>query len=451
MSALEVMRVALARWDPAAIAQVSALAEGKRGALEQRLGALWIRWLEQALPFGAEAEVAAIEAEAGPLRAPDVRVDAASTRALILHEEERLEEALGAARRAARMAATEGLRAPRTLASLILARIRAGLGQAVHATRITESLAGWASPEWSGWIACERLFASGLGVAEFALAPVADASAPSEAARALVAMMRAARQRKRAELGRQAALLSATPVLVRRVRAALGLLDPAIDPDDLEPAVAEFVRGEGGILPLGLSGLGAPDEGGEDSTAWILRPPGAPGRRIARLGLSLAEAPPLPASQRRTGREDVALAVLALAGDEGVPYATLIRRVYRAAYAPELHDAKLRVLGHRVGARLGALGHVRASHGQLALHVESPVLVPDPRCALGPEDRVLHALARRGRASSRELAEELAIPLRTVQSAVRELLEDGACREEPRGRSVQYVVEDTTYAEPTDA
>src|SRR5690606_6450133 len=103
VSALEVMRVALARWDPAAIAQVSALAEGKRGALEQRLGALWIRWLEQALPFGAEAEVAAIEAEAGPLRAPDVRVDAASTRALILHEEERLEEALGAAPRAARM------------------------------------------------------------------------------------------------------------------------------------------------------------------------------------------------------------------------------------------------------------------------------------------------------------------------------------------------------------
>ena len=450
MSALEVMRVALARWDPAAIARVSALAEGKRGALEQRLGALWIRWLEQALAPGAESEAAAIEAEAGHLRAPDVRVDAATTRALILHEEERLEEALAIARRAARMAATEGLRTPRILASLVLARIRAALGQAVHATRITESLAGWASPEWSGWIACERLFVSGLGVAEHALAPVVDTSTPSEAARALVAMMNAARQSQRSELSRQAAFLATVPVLVRRVHAALGLLDPAIDPDRLEPAVAEFVRGEGGILPLGLSGLGAPDEG-DDSTAWILRRAHAPGRRLARLGLSLAGTPPLAASQRRTGREDVALAVLALAGDEGVSYATLVRRVYRAAYAPELHDAKLRVLGHRVGARLGASGQVGASHGQLALHVESPILVPDPRCALGPEDRVLHALARRGRASARELAEELAIPLRTVQGAVRELLEDGACREEPHGRSVQYVVEDTTYAEPTEA
>lgn len=440
MSGLEVMRTALARWDAGGISRASALLEGARGALEQRLGALWVAWLRG--DAASEDEAHAIAAEASQQRCADILVDATSTRALLLQDDEHLDEALAVARRAARMAATEALPGPRALGSLVLARVRAAAGQSVHATRILESLAGWAPSPWAGWIACERLLVGGSSPA-----PLIDDDAPSRSARALDDLLSAAARGERDAVLAHARALEPAPVLRRRVRAALGLLDPSIAPESLEVAVAEFVRGEGAFIPLGLTGLGAPREG--DAAVWILRRPGRPGRRVARLGLPLTGVPPMPATQRRTGREDAALALLALAPDDGVPYRTLFRRVYRAAYVPEQHDATLRVLAHRIGARLGSFGRVQAGGAHLTLSIDAPLLVPDPRCALRPEDRVLHALARRGRASARELASELDVPLRTVQSAIRELVEDGACREEPHGRSVHYIVEDTTYSEPT--
>jgi hypothetical protein len=41
------------------------------------------------------------------------------------------------------------------------------------------------------------------------------------------------------------------------------------------------------------------------------------------------------------------------------------------------------------------------------------------------------------------------MPLRTVQSLLRELVDQGACTSERSARSVKYVVEDTTFKEPT--
>ncbi|UJR84588.1 helix-turn-helix domain-containing protein [Sandaracinus amylolyticus] len=447
MSAIEVMRLALARWDDVALARAARLAEGSRGAIETRLAALWVAWL-RGEPC-REEDAAAIEADAGRMRAADLVIDGASTRALALLDHDRVEEAIGVARRASRMASTEGLRGPRALAGVILARVRAVAGQSVHATRILESLGGWLPPAWSGWLASERLLASGI---ETAIAED-DASPAARAASAIAATLEAALRGDRATFDASAAHLRATSAtlgpIARRARAAIGLLDAAIDADTLDEDVAEFVRGEGARLPLGLGGLGASGVH-DDATAWILRTPGRAGRRIARAGLALAGASAISATQRRTGREDVALAMIALAGDEGVELERLHRRVYRTPYEPESHDATLRVLAHRIGARLGSAGRVHASAGRVALVVSDAVVVPDPRCALSIEDRVLHALARRGRSTARDVAAELEVPLRSVQQAIRELVEDGACREEPQGRTVEYVVEDTTYTEPTD-
>ena len=39
--------------------------------------------------------------------------------------------------------------------------------------------------------------------------------------------------------------------------------------------------------------------------------------------------------------------------------------------------------------------------------------------------------------------------MRSTQNALEELLDDGACERQKVGRKVQYVLEDTTYSEPT--
>ncbi|UJR87341.1 MULTISPECIES: helix-turn-helix transcriptional regulator [Sandaracinus] len=447
MSAIEAMRFALARWDGAGLARAARLAEGARGELETRLATLWLAWL-RGTPW-REEDAASIESDAGKLRAADLVIDGASTRAIALLHQDRIEEAIGVARRAARMASTEGLRGPHALAAVTLARVRAAAGQPVHATRILESLGGWVSPAWSGWLACERLLVSGaIGTGTEA----DDACPAARAASALAAVLEAAMRGDRRAFDTSAASLRVTTAALgpisRRAHAMTGLLDPHLDPDTLDEDVAEFVRGEGASLPLGLGGLGV-SGAHDDATAWILRTPRGAGRRVARAGLALAGASPIVATQRRTGREDVALAMLALAGDEGVEYAQLHRRVYRTPYESGIHDATLRVLAHRIGARLGSAGRVQARAGRVALMVSEAVVVPDPRCALSMEDRVLNVLARHGRSTAREVAAELDAPLRTVQQALRELVEDGACREEPQGRKLEYVVEDTAYSEPT--
>lgn len=451
MSALEVMRLGLARWDDSAISRASRLTDGPRGALETRLGALWIAWLRG--ETWNEDDASHLELEAGRLRASDLVIDAATTRAIALVEQDRIEEAIAVARRASRMASTEGLRGPRALAGLVLARVRASAGHTEHATRILESLGGWLPPAWSGWLACERALASGIEIARGAILLLEPSDLASRAAIALGAVLERALDGDRARFAdASTALLRETDrvgPIARRARATIALLDPTLDPDTLDVGIADFVRGEGARLPLGLGGLGV-SGAGDDATAWIVRGPGSAGRRVARAGLALVSAGSIAATQRRTGREDVGLAVLALAGDEGVTSALLHRRVYRTAYEPELHDAALRVLAHRIGARLGDVGRVHVGAGRLALRLTQTILVPDPRCALSIEDRVLHALARRGRCTARDVATALDVPLRSVQGAIRELVEDGACREEPQGRRVEYVVEDTTYSDPTD-
>ena len=67
------------------------------------------------------------------------------------------------------------------------------------------------------------------------------------------------------------------------------------------------------------------------------------------------------------------------------------------------------------------------------------------------DDRVLQLVAKRGSVTAKDAAGALGIPLRSAQSALKELVEGGACKLRRDGRKVAYEVEDTTFREPTFA
>jgi len=60
-------------------------------------------------------------------------------------------------------------------------------------------------------------------------------------------------------------------------------------------------------------------------------------------------------------------------------------------------------------------------------------------------DRLVRSLAEQGAPSAADAARVLGLPLRTVQSALAELVAEGICRVERQGRNVSYRVEDTTF------
>ena len=126
----------------------------------------------------------------------------------------------------------------------------------------------------------------------------------------------------------------------------------------------------------------------------------------------------------------------------------LFRLVYGFEYVKERHENVLDVALHRARSQLGDRGAVWRDGDQVLLDVKAPFSVPDTALEGSPADRVLHALALRARGSAREIAEDLQIPLRTVQGLLRELVEQGACEQDREARKVAYVVEDTTFREP---
>ncbi|MEM9192403.1 MAG: helix-turn-helix domain-containing protein [Myxococcota bacterium] len=76
-------------------------------------------------------------------------------------------------------------------------------------------------------------------------------------------------------------------------------------------------------------------------------------------------------------------------------------------------------------------------------------MTPDPRCAKSIDDRILRTLAESGMSNARATAEKLGAPLRSVQHALKRLVDEGACFVEKQGRAVHYRIEDTTFFEPT--
>jgi hypothetical protein len=207
--------------------------------------------------------------------------------------------------------------------------------------------------------------------------------------------------------------------------------------------------------PGGLHGVchAAADDGeGTASDVAIVLARAAGARRLLRIGEPLVkDADAVRLTTGRQARNDTTLAVLALAGQSGLPDAELFEAVYGFAFVPARHDGVLGVLLHRVRQRLADGGVVEREGGHVRLHISAPLVVVDPRCTRTVDDRVLHIVAESGRADARTAARRLGLPLRTVQGALAQLVNEGVCRRERSGRHIEYVVEDTTFMEPTRA
>lgn len=247
-----------------------------------------------------------------------------------------------------------------------------------------------------------------------------------------------------------AVMLRGVP-FARDVQLIRDTTDPAVPPERSHPVAREWIRGEQDAPPAEILGLGSvAAEGGDQTTAWVVAHPERQARRIFALGAALAERPPVMDPKRsRPGRVETTIAALALAGDAGIERTDLFRTVYGFDYVAKLHKATFKVLRHRVRTQLGSHGELRVADDQVALVVFEPFRVADPRCVQPLSDLVLRVLARTGGGSAKSAATSLGVSLRTAQQALQELVEDGVCHQQRRGRSVEYRVEDTTFSSPS--
>lgn len=425
----------------------------------------WIQLLDGDVA-GLEAAGKHIYAEGASAQDASLVIDATLLRAMaaLTRRGEAAEEAKALARRASRMARTEGLRAERYLASIVLARVRRRGGRPHLATRILSAIIPMAPPPWQGWLRWERLLAgwrpgptAPTKEVQEALAR-APASPAAKAAKGLVSWLAATSEgdaKKAARARRAVAKEAAHFVDIAQEQEALAAcLEPSRSAEDCPSPVVAWARGDDDETPAGLHGIvGAPDGPADSTIACVVcRPDRAP-RRILRIAVPMIEAERevtrLQRTRLRRGRVDTAVAALALAGDEGLPDAELFERAYEFEFVTALHAGILDVLVHRMRARLEGAAVVHRNSGQLRLEPLGVLVLPDPRCVEHVEDRLLRVIARHGGVTTRQAAQELDVSVRTAQLALRRLLASGDCVLNRDGRRVQYIVEDTTFTEPT--
>jgi hypothetical protein len=392
----------------------------------------------------AHLHARAVQAEASIAQAASLVSDAVATRALAAANGGDLVAATDLARRASMMSRTEALREQEILANVILARVRRLTGRPFLATRILSAVARFATEPWRPLLAWELAMAGGLPAEPLPGDPGPPAS---DLCDALASARRG--DRKAFERSLSSALSYVQPLAghtadVLAVRSALDANAEAT------PAIERWRRGLDEVVPLGLMGLAASAE--DEGTVLVLARPDQPGVRVLDLGAPLAEAEGatrLAKSQRRHGRTDTVLAVLALAGREGLPEEELFRASYGFAFSRNVHRGVLDVLLHRARAHLDTAGEIVRSGGAVALTLRWSLLLVDPRCTARDDNRVLQVVARRGRLTAKETSDELGIPLRSAQAALEALIATGACIRERSGRTVAYRVDDTTFQEPT--
>ena len=401
----------------------------------------WLRGLETlpgtgSYPIGEEASRAAGR--------PGLVVEAAAERALLALHYGRHPEALNFARRASRMARSEGRIPDEYLAHLVLARVRRHTGKVHLAVRILSALEAVAPAVWLDWIHWEQWMA---GVVPSRV-PVGEG--PGEKlGRVLTAMQRQAYD----ELPHLAEVLLAEtrrlPAFRLEAEALLVAADPRADVWSSDQSIQRWVRGEGSAVPFGLTSQAHRGT----ASPLVVGVPDEPGRRVLPIGLGFFAADDdlrLYDSRQPDHRVHTAISVLALAGPTGLSTADFFEKVYEFSYRAERHSGPLRVLVHRVRSTVGDAAELRRDGDHLSLQIQRRLLVPDPRCAVSLEARVLQRLAASGgRATVTQLAEELQIPRRTVQDALAQLVSDGACQAEKFGRRYEYRIEDTTFTNPT--
>ena len=420
---------------------VAGLAPAGDAVLLQALAKALLGRTDEAQREAAAARTAAIAAGD-----PAGVCDAASIRALATVNAGDLAEATELSRHASRMSRTEALREQETLANLVLARVRRLTGRPFLATRILGALARFSAPAWRPWIDWERVMASGAGGA-----PDGD-DAAAWLSRALSSARHGDHAGFGAALERSLAWVRGLAGHVADLHAARQAIEPDADGGALDGPIARWRRGLDHEVPRGLIGLETSADPGE-AAVFVLARPAAPGVRVLGPGAPFAEAAGatrIPQTARRQGRTDTVLAVLALAGPDGLPEEQLFRAAYGFAFSHNVHGGVLDVLLHRARAHLGDAGEITRSRGEITLALPTPLLLVDPRGALHADDRVLQLVARSGRMTAKDTSQQLGLPLRSAQAALEALVSTGACTRERSGRAIEYRVDDTTFQEPTD-
>jgi hypothetical protein len=415
-------------------------------------------WIDLAAHWDALAdgqpleELALTELErcARELRLAELVVTSASLRALAQAERASFDDALEQARRAWRMARTEGLPEAEHLAGLTLARLRRQTGRAYLSARIAGALRRIASPTWHAWIDWELVLARGLQPME---------AGPIGPACELKALLEQAASGDRIAFDEttvriEAATRNLAP-FHRDAQRLLTALDPVRALPELDGRMLRWTTGIDALSapPYGLAGIDPLGEHDVPSTdgALVVAEPDRPGRRVLQVarGLVAAHVEGRFVDDGPTGRPESVLSALALAGPSGLEDAELFRAVYGFTYVPALHRGTFDVAVHRARTRLAAFGDIERGSGRMCLRLRAPFAVADPRSTAGIDDRVLALVASSGELSARDAAKSLGVPLRTVQGSLRELVDSGACRAQREGRRVVYCVEDTTFQEPT--
>lgn len=387
---------------------------------------------------------AGLSAEADRLADPHIALDARSLEALAALHEGDLERATDRARRAARMARAEG--ESEFFTSLVLARVRRA--SAPYLTlRILMSLTEVAPAVGGPWVAYEVAMA---GEPERARALLGETrgSLLADTVHCLADLLISARGGDRDAFDGAAKSLrrglEGVPWLAREADELICSLDPGVELASLSGALYSFCAGDTSEPPFAIRGFSS----GRTNVCHVVKSPRRPARRVLSAGLPLMTVAPSGERPASSTRANTALAVLMLAGRDGLTDAEFFEATYGFPFKARIHRGQLDVLKHRIRGGLGTEIVLRRVGDRNVLDGIEHFAVPDPRCAQPAGDRALRALAG-GRATARELADRMDVALRTAQGILRELVEEGACVVHKEGRAVSYTVEDTSFSEPT--
>lgn len=408
---------------------------------------------------GIEETLTNVQRDALALKIAPLVIEATAQRSLAATLAGNLGEGTELARRASRMARTEGLPAQEFLAHLVLARARRLNRQPHLASRILNALAPVVAPAWLPWLAWELSMAGELTAGRALAAALDETSRAGRAARALTQLQQAAGAGNRATFDRGVATLRESAygwaMVDREAKQLVTALDFRSCEAVADAELAAWQSGEQTLPPAEIYGscAAAADASTDDrSEAYVLASPDAPPRRVLGLGMALVDLPGLVRlrrTRRRQGRVETVAAVIAAAGEHGIDHVACFERAYEIPWEAEVHRGVLEVLLHRLRAYLDGTAELVRGEGRLALELHCPVLVPDPRCARPVFDRLLRVLARDGRLTAAEAATKTGLSVRAAQDALKSLAEGGACTFEKEGRQLTYIVEDTTFSEPT--
>ncbi len=430
----ELARDAVARLDVPALRTVGPLLQAAASrppasAVESLgIAAQWASaWLGALESPSAELakDVAQLGRAAQQCGAAELVVELPALRAFVLMGLGDLAGATDAARRASRMGRTEGMPQQEYLANLVLARLRRSTGRPHLAMRILSALGPVAPARWQAWIAWEAALAGSFESAQVARGAAHDG------------VLLGAVEELLEGIPSDAELPAPFAAELRVVRAALG--------GGHEEAAGAWLSGVDPEMPPALQGLALRADARGDARVRVVVGPGLEPRR--RLALRASETyaltdPPHP-------RTETLLCVLAQACGHGIGRDDLYQQVYGFTFDAVVHQGSFDVLLHRARAWLGDRGAIVRDDGIFRLEVARAFAIPDPRCERSLDDRLLQVLAQRGGVPAREAAEVLEVPLRTVQTLLKQLVEEGACEPEREGRKIVYRVEDTTFREPT--